>query len=161
MLILKIFPLWAFPVRRRDLVSSWTCVSKTWKRTHGFGSCHPRCNPRSHVSGSDLIVGREWAKSGAGKNPSIYGITRGEGEQKRLRQTRQTQDKKSDSFVLDLNHKERMEIKRNSHRRLNKSIGFSSQSAIGDCRKARIWMAVGTQDIMSCAFQPCPVQHFD
>lgn len=33
---------------------------------------------------------REGAHCGAGKNPGIYGITREEGEQKTLRQTRQT-----------------------------------------------------------------------
>lgn len=80
MLILKIFFLWVLLVRRGDLVSSWTCVFKIWKRIYGFGSCYFRCNFRSYVSGLDFIVGREWVKSGVGKNSSIYGIIRGEGE---------------------------------------------------------------------------------
>lgn len=41
------------------------------------------------------------------------------------------------------------------------SVGFSHQAATGDCSKARVQITVGTQDILSRAFQPRPVQQFD
>lgn len=97
---------------------------------------------------------REGAHCSAGKNLEIYGITREEAEQKtrRQRRHRRQRDKKrqiwpgdlkaflkGDTFVLDLNQEERIEVK----------------ARAGDSGKAHVWVWRGPKT--HWAVHVCPV----
>lgn len=56
-----------------------------------------------------------------------------------------------------------MKVKRKRHKKTKQGrwVGFSSHTAAGDCRKVCMSTVMGTQDVLSCAFQPRPVHRFD